>query len=191
MTYFVNEWYSDSAIMFSILDELELSTGNDRSGTKFFIKKTPKDICKSCKFGGTWRSMRGKNVRAKCPILNAYKTKLYEDHPELFDIFNEFRDLYFKDFEFDSVTINKMGQGVSVKPHFDKINVGDSILCAFGDYSGGETFIKKKNPHFEIVDCRNGIQKFNGATIYHFVNTIKEGLRYSLVFYNSKNKIKI
>ena len=42
MTYFVGDWYSDSAIMFSILDDLELSTGNDRRGTKFFIKKTPR-----------------------------------------------------------------------------------------------------------------------------------------------------
>jgi len=190
MTYFVNEWFSDSAIMYSILDELELCTGNDRR-SGFFIKKTPKDICESCKMGGTWRSMRGKKVREKCPILKAYKTKLYEDHPELFDIFNEFRDLYFKGFEYDSVTINKMGQGVSVRPHFDKINVGDSILCAFGDYNGGETFIQQNDKKFKIVDCRDGIQKFNGAKIYHFVNTIKEGLRYSLVFYNSKNKIKV
>ena len=191
MTYFINDWYSDNAIMFSILDELELCTGNDRSGSKFFKKSKPKDICESCKFGGTWRCMRGKNVREKCPILKAYKTKLYEDHPELFDIFNEFRDLYFKDFEYDSVTINKMGMGVSVRPHFDKINVGESILCAFGDYSGGETFIQQTDKKFKIVDCREEIQKFNGAKIYHFVNTIKKGLRYSLVFYNSKNKIKI
>ena len=191
MTYFINDWYSDNAIMYSILDELPLSTGNDRSSNKFFKKSSPKDICESCKFGGTWRCMRGKNVREKCPILKAYKTKLYEDYPELFNVFNEFRDLYFKDFEYDSVTINKMGEGVSVRPHFDKINVGDSILCAFGSYSGGETFIQQNDKKFKIVDCREEIQKFNGATIYHFVNSIKEGLRYSLVFYNSKNKIKI
>ena len=192
MNYFTNDWFSDSAIMYDILNSLTLYTGNERSGSKFFIKNDRKiKKPQSTKLGCTWRQKIGKKDRTYCPILKGYKTKLYEDHPELFDIFNEFRDLYFKDFEFDSVTINKMGKGVSVKPHFDKINVGDSILCAFGDYNGGETFIQQTDKKFKIIDCRDGIQKFNGAKIYHFVNTVKEGLRYSLVFYNSKNKIKI
>ena len=38
MNYFIGDWYSDSAIMYSILNELTLYTGNDRSGTKIFIK---------------------------------------------------------------------------------------------------------------------------------------------------------
>jgi hypothetical protein len=36
MTYFSGEWFADSAIMFSILDDLELSTGNDRR-SGFFL----------------------------------------------------------------------------------------------------------------------------------------------------------
>jgi len=190
MNYFINDWYSDSAIMYDLLNSLTLYTGNDRSGSKFFIKndrsvKKPQ----SCKFGVTWRQLIGKNIRSYCPILKGYKTKLYEDHPELFNIFNEFRDLYFKDFEFDSVTINYMSVGSSMKTHYDKVNVGESVLVAFGEYKGGKTFIQNiKNNNYTIYDAREEPIIFNGAERRHFVNTISNGERFSLVFYNSKNK---
>ena len=186
---FTGDWHSDNAIMFSVLDSIPLYTGNDRCGSKIYKKnltKTSKP--ESCKFGTTWRLMIGKEKREYCPILKGYKTKLYQDYPELFDVFNEFRDYYFKEFIFDSVTINKMPKGVSMKPHYDKMNVGESVLVAFGDYKGGNTFIKKDERNYKIVDARDEPQQFNGHTTHHFVSTIKEGLRYSLVFYNSKNK---
>ena len=190
MNYFIGDWYSDSAIMYSILNELTLYTGNDRCGSKIFIKNDKKvKKPQSCKFGCTWRQMIGKNIRNYCPILKGYKTKLYEEQPKLFNVFNEFRDLYFKDFKFDSVTINYMSQGCSMKQHYDKVNVGDSVLCAFGDYHGGKTFIQnEKNRNYTIYDARDEPLIFNGATRRHFVNTISEGERFSLVFYNSKNK---
>ena len=190
MNYFIGDWYSDSAIMYSILDELTLYTGNDRSGSKIFIKNDKKvKKPQSCKLGCTWRQKIGKKDRTYCPILQGYKTKLYEDHPELFDVFNQYRDLYFKDFKFDSVTINYMSKGSSMKQHYDKVNVGESVLCAFGEYKGGNTFIQNiKNNNFTIYDARDEPIIFNGATRRHFVNTISEGQRFSLVFYNSKNK---
>jgi len=190
MNYFIGDWYSDSAIMYSILDDLTLYTGNDRSGSRFFIKNDRKvKKPQSCKMGCTWRQLIGKNIRTYCPILKGYKTKLYEEHPELFDVFNEYRDLYFKDFKFDSVTINYMSVGSSMKTHFDKVNVGDSVLVAFGSYNGGNTFIQNKNNYnYIIYDARDEPLIFNGAERRHFVNTVSNGERYSLVFYNSKNK---
>ena len=131
----------------------------------------------------------GKNVRTYCPILKGYKTKLYEQHPELFDVFNEYRDLYFPNFKFDSVTINYMSVGSSMKTHFDKVNVGESVLVAFGNYNGGNTFIQNENNYnYIIYDARDEPLIFNGATRRHFVNTVSNGERFSLVFYNSKNK---
>lgn len=176
--------------MYSILNELTLYTGNDRSGSKIFIKNDKKvKKPQSCKFGTTWRQKIGKKDRNYCDKLKGYKTKLYEDHPELFDVFNEYRNLYFKDFKFDSVTINYMSKGSSMKQHYDKVNVGESVLCAFGEYRGGNTFIQNiKNNNFTIYDARDEPLVFNGATRRHFVNTISEGQRFSLVFYNSKSK---
>jgi len=190
MNYFIGDWFSDSAIMYCILDDLTLYTGHDRSGTKFFIKNDKKvKKPQSCKFGTTWRQLIGKNIRTYCSKLKGYKTKLYEEQPQLFNVFNEYRDLYFKDFKFDSVTINYMSKGSSMKLHFDKVNVGESVLCAFGNYNGGKTFIQnEKNRNYTIYDARDEPLIFNGATRRHFVNTISEGERFSLVFYNSKNK---
>ena len=76
-----------------------------------------------------------------------------------------------------------------MKMHLDKINVGDSILCAFGDYEGGNTFIENIDKNkFDIYDCREQFIKFNGALKKHFVNTVKGGNRFSMVFYNSIKK---
>ena len=190
MKYFTGHWESDNAIMYSLLEELTLYGGNDRSGTKFFIKngeKSTKPI--SCKFGTTFRCMIGKRKRTYCEAEAGYLTKLREENPELFDIFKEFSNYHFADFSWTDITINFMPQSTSMKMHYDKINVGESILCAFGDYEGGNTFIENIDKNkFDIYDCREHFVKFNGALKKHFVNTVKGGNRFSMVFYNSIKK---
>ena len=66
----------------------------------------------------------------------------------------------------------------------DKINVGDSILVAFGDYTGGRTYVKNKNDkNYEIYDARLEPLQFNGAERKHGVTTVTSGNRFSLVLY--------
>jgi hypothetical protein len=190
MSLFTGDWYSDNAIMYSILKDLTLYTGNDRAGTKFFIKngkKTTKP--QSCKFGTTWRCMIGTKIRTYSEKDKGYLTKLREEQPELHSIFKQFSDLHFEGFEWTDITINYMPKGTSMKLHLDKVNVGESILCAFGSYEGGNTFVKQdKGKNYKLYDCREDWIKFNGAEKKHFVSTVTEGERFSLVFYNSKNK---
>tara|TARA_R110000803_G_scaffold209395_1_gene278938 strand:- start:83 stop:652 length:570 start_codon:yes stop_codon:yes gene_type:complete len=185
--YFTGNWFSDSYIMFNILDSIQLITGNDRSGTKFFLSKGK---AQSAKWGTTWRKLIGKVEREKDDKSGLYKTKLMAEHPELIDIFNEYKHYYFKEFEFDQVTINYSPNGTIIKQHLDKVNVGDSVLVAFGDYSGGYTYIQnEKDRNFSMVDCREEITIFNGAERRHGVTAVN-GDRYSLVFYKNKYKIK-
>ena len=185
--YFTGCFYSDSAIMHSILSDLHLTTGNDRSGSKFFISKGK---AQSAKVGTTWRSMIGKKVREKDDKTGLYKTKLLAEHPELMLIFNEYRDYHFKDFLFDQVTINYSPKGTIIRQHLDKVNVGDSVLVAYGDYTGGLTYIaNNKDRNFTITNCRNNIEIFNGAERKHGVTAITSGERYSLVFYKNKYTI--
>lgn len=188
--YFTGHWESDSAIMLSILQDLSLYGGQERSGTKFFIKngtKSTKPI--SCKFGTTFRCMIGKRKRTYCEIEKGYLTKLREEEPELYHIFKEFSNFHFSDFKWTDITINYMPKSTSMKLHFDKINVGDSVLCAFGDYEGGNTFIENREKHkYDIHDARLEPLIFNGAEKRHFVNIVKKGDRFSLVFYNSLKK---
>tara|TARA_R110002167_G_C12638268_1_gene648147 strand:+ start:477 stop:1055 length:579 start_codon:yes stop_codon:yes gene_type:complete len=185
--YFVGEWFSDSAIMLSILNELVLVTGNDRQSNKFFLKKGK---AQSAKVGTTWRKLIGKKEREKDDKTGLYKTKLLQEHPELMDIFNEYRNMYFPVFEFDQVTINYSPKGTIIKQHKDKVNVGDSILVAYGNYTGGQTYVEnEKDRNFTLTDCRNELLCFNGAEKKHGVTAVTTGERYSLVFYKNKYKI--
>ena len=187
--YFIGEWYADNAIMYSILDSIPLYAGNERSGTKFFLKTNKRtDKAISCAFKTTWRENMGSVKRQFSERAGGFLTKLYGEYPELMEVFKEFSLLHLNNFQFNSVTINKLPKNNCMKVHKDKVNIGESCLVAFGDYTGGSTFVQnEKDINYKIYDCRDEYLKFNGAERRHFVNSVKEGLRYSLVFYNSKN----
>ena len=188
--FFTGDYLSDSSIMFNILEEIKLITGNERSGSKFFGNKNIIKKPESSKVGYTWRKNMGVDTaREYCPIKKLYKTKLNTEYPELLDIFREYRDHYFPDFEFDEITINRMQKGSRIKQHLDKVNVGESYLVAFGDYTGGQTIIEnEKDNNFIIVDCRDKPQCFNGSKRKHSVTTVTSGKRYSIVFYKNIKK---
>jgi len=188
--YFTGDFHADSFLMYGYLEELDLYTGTERGGKKFFTRKEGSKRPESTKFGWTWRKyLSPTKNRMYDPEVGLYKTKLMEQHPYLMDIFNEYRYHHFPDFDFKQVTINRMPKGTSTKQHLDKVNVGDSILVAYGDYGGGRTYIQnEKDNNFQMVDCRTCLTKFNGSQLKHGVTTITSGKRYSLVFYNNKVK---
>ena len=201
MTYFIGEFFADSAIMYEYLELLTLKTGNERSGTKFF-NRTKAMNCysqekpESMKCGHTWKKFRGPPKldlqREWDDKVGLYKTVLLSTNPWLMDMFNEYSKLYFPNHKWTEITINKMPTGSSAKQHLDKVNSGDSVLVAFGDYSGGNTYIKRTdNRNYDVCDCRVEPQTFNGSQRLHGVSTITSGKRYSLVFYNTKLKKKM
>ena len=73
--------------------------------------------------------------------------------------------------------------GIKHPHNLDSSNVGESMLCTFGDYTGGETcrFIDNKI----IKQSEREPLKFNGSKILHWVQPFK-GTRYSLVFFHNK-----
>ena len=185
--YFTGDYFCDSALMYDYLSELELYTGNERSGTKFFTKEIGSKKPNPLKLGYTWRKRRGVKEREYDEKVGLYKTKMMEENPWLYDMFKEYQLLYFKDFEWTEITINHMPTGCRTKEHLDKINVGDSVLVAFGDYTGGKTYIQNKNDrNYIIEDARDEPLIFNGAERKHGVTTISSGDRFSLVYYKNK-----
>ena len=61
--YFCKDFHADSYLMYDYLSQLEMYTGNERSGDKFFTKQKGSKQSNSFKFGWTWRKRRGVGER--------------------------------------------------------------------------------------------------------------------------------
>jgi len=180
---FSGDWEIDNMLMTDILEDVSFYSGSTRRKmlTKQGIKH-PQDGG-SMLYGLTWRSyLAPGKYRKKDPSTGKSMTKIMVERPELNDIFSEFRDFYFPKFDYGSVQMNK---NFPCPRHIDSSNTTESILCCFGNYTGGlcvvemEDKIIKYNPKVEPV-------QFDGSKYYHYVEPF-EGTRYSLVFFHNKS----
>lgn len=188
--YFIGDYYSDLCIMESYISQVKFYSGTER---KQMLKKQdikhPKDGG-SMLYGTTWKKyLSPTKNRTQSPWKNLYYTKVVDLHPELDSIFKEFASIYFPDFSYDQVQMNK---NYPCGPHKDSKNIGESVLVCFGDYIGGETCIKfgDKDYETEVFDGKSSWIMFDGSKYLHWVRPF-EGNRYSLVFFkNNKKKVK-
>tara|TARA_R110001632_G_scaffold44657_1_gene113464 strand:+ start:316 stop:900 length:585 start_codon:yes stop_codon:yes gene_type:complete len=181
MTIFTGEKEADYFIMSDILDNIEFYSGTDRR--KMMTKnnlKHPRDGG-SMLYGYTWKSYMSPTKSRTKVCDGVCKTKIMDAHPELQDIFKEYAQLYFPEFEYGQVQMNK---NFPCPPHRDSANMGESVLCTFGDYIGGLTCIDIDNTIIK-KDTRGHPSKFDGSKYLHWVETFK-GTRYSLVFFHNR-----
>lgn len=183
--YFTNHFESDMAIMYQIIDELEIKTSTDRRvAYKKYFGETPPKGSGSATWGYTKRSYLTPTRNRKPSIYKGlYETKLKSEKPELEDIFKEFASIYIPDYFFSEVQINK---NYPIQPHRDKGNLGESYIIGLGDYSGGE-LILQVDGKIKMIDIKNNFFKFDGCKYTHYVNKFI-GNRISLVFYTQKTK---
>ena len=179
---FNGTWEEDNKTMEAYLDKMEIVSGTARNKLHYVNKK----IGGSVLYGHTWRSYLTptKNRTPSYLFKNQCQTKVVDEHPEMIDIFSIFADKYFPDFFYTQVQINKNYQ---VGKHKDGSNVGESVLCCFGDFEGGETMVDFGGDG-QYAPCKlNAREKpirFNGSKYEHWVEPF-EGKRYSLVFFNN------
>jgi hypothetical protein len=184
-------FHADVGIMYSILEGVEFYSGTERQN---MIRHKNDGSMGSMNYGYTWkgylkRDKEGNMVyRTPAPYPGLYKTKVMDDNPELELVFKEFQELYFPEFNYTSVQMNK---NFPIGRHIDGTNVGTSILLCIGDYTGGEVVVEGFNADGSdaIVDNRNSLFQFNGAEYYHWVKPF-QGTRYSLVFFSNKTIAK-
>jgi len=81
------------------------------------------------------------------------------------------------DFTFTSVQIN---DSYACEAHFDKHNVGNSYIVAFGPYTGGELVLK--NPTDKEYNIRHRPLLFDGSAIEHYTKEFT-GRRWSIVYH--------
>ena len=176
MKFFIGEWFSDLAILECYMRTIEYKTGTNRL-KKF---KIPKNIGGSVTYGFVkFGYMSPTKNRKYCEKNGMYESVLLTERPELLEVFSEFRDIYFKDFEFNSIQLN---YNYALGRHKDRGNNGNSVLIACGDYSGGATVVEYENK-IKKYDARLKPIIFDGCKYYHYVEPFV-GDRYSLVFYN-------
>lgn len=179
--YFTGDWFADNYIMTNILDTITFYSGTERKK----MLKTKGDAG-SMLFGTTWRGyLAPGRMRTKDPETGLYRTKVYDQHPELKQIFNEFAYIHFKDFAYQQVQMNK---NFKCPPHKDSKNIGESVLCCFGDFTGGETVVDYESKT-RTYNSLNGPVRFNGSLYKHWVLPYT-GTRYSLVFFTNRKKKK-
>lgn len=95
----------------------------------------------------------------------------------LFKLLLEFGEKYV-DIPYNAITLNHNYQS---NPHYDKNNVGDSFLVAFGTYSGGELLIHEgKLTGVHNIYCKPIVTDF--SKVLHSVKPFT-GERFSLVYY--------
>lgn len=175
MKYFIGEWYSDLAILECYMRTIEYKTGTNRL-KKFGI---PKSIGGSVTLGFVKNPYMSKTKSRKfCEENGLYESVLLTERPELLEVFTEFRNIYFKDFEFNSIQLN---YNFALGPHRDRGNCGDSVLVACGDYTGGLTVVELEDRDV-LFDAREMPIRFDGSKHIHYVNSF-EGDRFSMVFY--------
>jgi len=91
-----------------------------------------------------------------------------------------FRNHYPQEFKFSTIQYNHNNQ---CSKHIDGSNVGESVIIAFGDYTGGRLIIYDENDNPTYHDIKNKFLRFNGSELYHETEAFT-GTRTSLVFFN-------
>lgn len=177
MKYFNNSFYGDCLILTNYLEELEFNHNWRRKHLNHNGGKTF-----SLLYGLTPYSYVGNGgTRFKDPDSNYYWSLGRMKYPHLQEIFKEFSQLHFPDFEWSSVMINKNFQ---TKAHKDGGNIGESVMLGLGDYRGGALYVKYDDEIKKYQTwCR--LVRFNGSLYEHWTEDF-EGDRFTLVFYNNK-----
>jgi hypothetical protein len=125
---------------------------------------------------GTHRAMTLGFIRGR-------KTKRYElsynsrKHPELYQAIKKLGEK-FVPFEFTAIQLN---HNVVCPKHLDPYNAGDSAIISIGDYEGCELAIEG----FGIFDTNCKPLMFNGSKHYHWNTPLKNGNKYSFVFFTN------
>ena len=180
--YFTGDRETDNMIMFNYLEGVDFYSGTERR-KMLKVKKGNGSML----WGNTWKGhlawRNGEQIFRKRDPENPrfYLTKVKAENPQLKEIFDEFSNLYFSDFEYKQVQMNK---NFAAPKHKDK-NKGESICVAFGDYSGGLLCIEDVDGDIKKFDPRYELVKFDGYKYPHWVEPFSDGDRYSLVFFTN------
>jgi len=79
-----------------------------------------------------------------------------------------------------------LNMNYEAKTHVDKNNIGESLVVAFGDYTGGELVAIDENDVETEYNIRYRPVIMDASKIRHYVKPITSGTRYSIIFFRTK-----
>jgi len=114
------------------------------------------------------------------PFVKCSRLK-WKNNQELFDnTCKFFKHYYPREFKFSTIQYNYNSRA---SKHIDGNNVGESVIIAMGDYTGGRLIIYDEDDKPQYYDIKHKFLRFNGSKFYHEVEPY-QGNRLSLVFFN-------
>jgi len=178
MLYFINDFNLDCVILTDYIRDLEFVDNKRRKKINNNKGKTYSTLYGITPYG-ILKKNEPKIFRQKDKKSNYYLTVAKSKYPILQDIFDEFKNLYFPDFDFTSVMINK---NLQCKEHKDGLNTGESVMVGLGDYRGGLLGIRNEEGKVKLYETQHKLIKFNGSKYSHFTTDFT-GERYTLIFF--------
>jgi hypothetical protein len=79
-----------------------------------------------------------------------------------------------------------LNMNYEAKTHIDKNNIGESLVVAFGDYTGGELVAIDPDGNETEYNIRYKPVIMDASVIPHYVKPITSGTRYSIIFFRTK-----
>ncbi len=178
MLYFIDNFNLDCVILTEYIRDLDFVDNKRRKKINNNKGKTYSTLYGITPYG-ILKKNEPKIFRQKDKKSNYYLTVAKSKYPILQDIFDEFKNLYFPDFDFTSVMINK---NLQCKEHKDGLNTGESVMLGLGDYRGGLLGIRDDEGKVKLHETQHKLIKFNGSKYSHFTTDFT-GERYTLVFF--------
>ena len=128
--------------------------------------------CDSMSFGMVNRFEHGNHGS-----FGLYPSANNDKYPYLFQLLTALADII--GFPCTTFCVNRNFQ---CKMHRDRVNEGDSVIVALGNYTGGELIIEDDNGVEHMFNIKNKFLQFDGARYLHGTRPF-QGERYSIIMY--------
>ena len=136
--------------------------------------------------GDIGRTMNFGFLRTRSGYKNAVSNSKY---PELFEACVALgNQVVPKGWKYSAITLN---HNVKARKHIDGTNVGNSVIVAVGEFTGGGLYVYEPDgKKGRLLNIHNKAKMFNGAVLPHKTQAFK-GDRYTLIFFNHKKGAEV
>jgi hypothetical protein len=168
------------------LEEVRKITVPKIPKTQYYESGKVKVMQRDLLIGNIGRTMNFGFLKTRAGYKDAVNNR---KHPELFDALIDIgNQVVPKGWKYSTITLN---HNMKAKKHIDGVNIGDSVIVAVGDFTGGGLYTYKPNGSSPTLhNIKDKPAMFNGAILPHRTQAFK-GERYTMIFFNQKKGAEV